>query len=63
MTDMPRYRRDYSREELDARPLIMLRTFAPSVLVWTGARPQTLKDYLEQRLAENRAATAYPTPR
>lgn len=58
MTDLPKYRRDYSREEFDARPMMMLRTFAPSTLVWDGQRPQPLKEYLEARLAENRAATA-----
>lgn len=59
MSNLPRYRRDYLATELDDRPLILLRSLAPDIVVWTGRHPQTLQAYLEARLQANRAATAY----
>lgn len=57
MTELPKYRRDYLAEELDDRPLIMLRTLAPWIVVWRGRHPQTITDYLEERLKKNREET------
>lgn len=51
-------RYDYSASELDALPLTLVRTYSPSVIIWTEAREwMTLREYIALRVTRNKEET------